>query len=298
MVQHRVGLGQFIALPLARDHMQELQPAQCLEIFQGGNQGIQIVAVDGPHIIETQLLEQRGGRHQPLGMALEAAGQFQHGRHVLQHRFADILRRRIEPARQQAGQIAVQRADRRGNRHIVVVQHHQHIDAGSHPGIVQGFERHPRRHRAVADDRDMLPVGTGVARSHGHAEHGRYGSGRMRRAEIVVAGFAAPGKARNAPLLAQPGHLLAPARQYLVRIGLMAHVPDQPVVGRIEHFVQGDGELYCSQVGRQMAARLRDGLQNELAQLRGKLFELRTIQHAQVGRTIDVFERDSRHTDS
>ena len=65
----------------------------------------------------------------------------------------------------------------------------------------------------------------------------------MRRAKRVVLALGAPREAREAAFLAQGADAAAAAGDDLVRIGLVAHVPDQPVVGGIEHMVQRDGEF-------------------------------------------------------
>ena len=68
------------------------------------------------------------------------------------------------------------------------------------------------------------------SRGHRHAEPGRDRGGGMRRAERVVFAFGAPGEAGKPALLAQRADAVAPAGQDLVRIGLVADIPDQPVV--------------------------------------------------------------------
>ena len=97
----------------------------------------------------------------------------------------------------------------------------------------------------------------------------------MRGAEGVVLALVAARKAGDAAELAQRGHALAPAGQDLVRIGLVAHVPDQPVVRRVEDVMQRDRELDRAEVRRQMAAGLRHALEDELAQLDGELLAAR-----------------------
>ena len=47
---------------------------------------------------------------------------------------------------------------------------------------------------------------------------------------------------------------IAPPGQDLVRIGLMADVPDQPVARRIEHRVEGNRQLDHAERGAEMAA--------------------------------------------
>ena len=90
-----------------------------------------------------------------------------------------------------------------------------------------------------------------------HAERGRDRGRRMRGAEGVVLALVAARKARDAAELAQRRHPLAPAGQDLVRIGLVADVPDQAVVRRVEDVVQRDRQLDRAEVRREVAAGLR-----------------------------------------
>ncbi len=56
----------------------------------------------------------------------------------------------------------------------------------------------------------------------------------------------------------------------LVRIGLVAHIPDQLVTGGVIHIVQGDRQLDRAQPGGEVAAAGADALDQEFAQLRGQ----------------------------
>ena len=78
-------------------------------------------------------------------------------------------------------------------------------------------------------------------------------------------------------------------------IRLMAYVPHQPVVRRLEYVMKRNRKLDGTQVGRQVPTSTRDGLQDELAQLVSQLFELSAIQATQVGRRINLFEADVAH---
>ena len=71
---------------------------------------------------------------------------------------------------------------------------------------------------------------------------------------IVVTFFPA-GETRQPAQLTQAAHAFAPTRQNFVRIGLMAHVPDQAIFRGVKHIVQRHGELYRAQVGTQVATR-------------------------------------------
>ena len=65
----------------------------------------------------------------------------------------------------------------------------------------------------------------------------------MRRAEGVVFALRALGEARQAVRLAQGADPVAAAGEDLVRVGLVAHVPDQPVARRVEHVMQRHRQL-------------------------------------------------------
>ena len=71
----------------------------------------------------------------------------------------------------------------------------------------------------------------------------------MRGAERVVVALGALGETREAAALAQGADAVAPAGEDLVRIGLVADVPDQPVARGVEDPVQGDGQLDDAKAG-------------------------------------------------
>ena len=148
---------------------------------------------------------------------------------------------------------------------MVVVEHDQHVQAGD-AGIVQGLISHARTQGAVANDRHHLARLAAQLGRFGHAQRGRDAGGRMRRAKGVVGALFALGKAADAALLAQAAHARAAPGQDFVRIGLMAHVPDQAVVRRVVHMVQGHGQLDRAQIGTQVSARAGHGVQQKIAQ--------------------------------
>ena len=127
------------------------------------------------------------------------------------------LRRVVDAPGQQAREVVGQRADRRRDRHLVVVQDHQQV--GVHrAGVVHRLERHAGRHGAVADHRDRTcgfsPLRLAATAMPSAAE---IEVRRVRGAESVVLRLAAPREAGDAVQHAQPRHLLAPAGEDLVR---------------------------------------------------------------------------------
>ena len=63
------------------------------------------------------------------------------------------------------------------------------------------------------------------------------------------------GKRREAALLLDGVELVAAAGEHLVRIGLVADVPDEAVARRVEDVVQRDGELDRAEARRRNGRR-------------------------------------------
>ncbi len=118
----------------------------------------------------------------------------------------------------------------------------------------------------------------------------------MGGAERIVFALGALGEARKARALAQGADAVAAAGEDLVRIGLVADIPDQDVVGGLEDVVQGDRQLDHAQARAQMAAGVRDRVDHLGTQLIGELAQLARLQGAQVGGNVDGVEQWSfRH---
>ena len=113
----------------------------------------------------------------------------------------------------------------------------------------------------------------------------------MRGAERVVFALGALGEAGQAAARAQGADAVAAAGQDLVRIGLVADVPDQPVAGRIEHVVQRNRQLDHAKAGAEMAAGHRDGIDRLLAQLVRHLAKLARLELPEVVRGLDLVEQ-------
>ena len=113
----------------------------------------------------------------------------------------------------------------------------------------------------------------------------------MGRAERIVFALAAAGEAGQAALLAQRADAVPPPGQDLVRVGLVADVPDHLVHRRIEHGVQGDGEFDHAERGAEMAAGDGDGIHGFAAQFGGKLLKLLSREISHVRRDTDPIQQ-------
>jgi len=96
----------------------------------------------------------------------------------------------------------------------------------------------------------------------------------MAHAEGVERAFAASGEGSE-PVFALDGlQPVAASGQDFMRIGLMPHVPHQPVMRRLKDIMERDRELDRSQTGGEVATHLAYGLNQVLTQLGGERFEI------------------------
>ncbi|CAG9212845.1 hypothetical protein PSP6_310082 [Paraburkholderia tropica] len=291
VVQDRVGFGELVALAFLRHHVQELRAAQFLDVLQRGDQRVEVVTVDRADVVEAEFFEQRGRHDHALRVLFELAGEIEHRRRVTQHALHARASGGVEAARHQAREMAIERAHRRRNRHVVVVEDDEQRHVVFDARVVHRLEGHAGRHRAVTDHGDARGVFALELARDGHAERRRNRRARVRGAEGVVVGFVAFREARNAAELTQRRHLVAAARENLVRVGLMAHVPDDAVARRVEHVMKRDRQFDRTKVGRQVAARLRDAVENEGTQFVGKRLQLAAIKAAQIRRVVNGFQQ-------
>ncbi len=286
------GLGRLVALALLGDDVDEDRPfRRVAHVLQHRQEVLEIVPVDRADIVEAELLEQRAAGDE-AARVLDPAGDgaVHRLRQVRGQLLAAPAHVHVGAPGDETGEIGAHAADGRGDRHVVVVEDDDQPLAHA-AGIVHRLVGHAGRHRAVADDGDHVVVAARQVARHGHAEAGRDRGRGMRRAERVVLALGALGEAREPAALAQRADAVAPAGQDLVRIGLVADVPDQPVVRRVEDVVQRHRQLDHAEAGAEMAAGHRYGLDRLLAELGGELGELGVVELPQILGAADLIEK-------
>src|SRR5947209_894540 len=101
-------------------------------------------------------------------------------------------------------------------------------------GLINRFHRHSAREGCIADQSDDVVILTFAIARDRHPQRSGEGSRSMAGAERVVFRFVAPQKAADAAVLFYGRKLFAAPRQNLMRVGLMADVPNQTVARRIK----------------------------------------------------------------
>lgn len=106
----------------------------------------------------------------------------------------------------------------------------------------------------------------------------------MAGAERVVLGFFSAKKSRESAVLLYCMELVAAASKDLVRVSLVADVPNQTVARSVENVMHRHRELYRTQAGAGMAADAGTSLKNELPYLIGYLLKVFDAELSKVGR--------------
>ena len=150
-------------------------------------------------------------------------------------------------------------------------------------GVVERLEGDAAGERTVADHGDDLavladPLAHRLLEPDRVADRGRGVAG----AHDVVLGLGDRAERRQAAVLADRLEPVAAAGQDLVRVGLVADVPEDLVARRVEQAVERDRELAGAEVGAEVAADLADRVDDQLADLLGDLLELLVVEPLQV----------------
>src|SRR5690606_7894934 len=111
--------------------------------------------------------------------------------------------------------------------------------------------------------------------------------------------FRTLGEAGETPTLPQRTYTVAALAENLVRIGLVADIPYQPVLRRVEDVMQRDRQLDDAEPGAEMPTRHRHRVDGLEPQFIGKLAKFALGQLAKVfGRTDRVEKRRLWHFQS
>ena len=113
----------------------------------------------------------------------------------------------------------------------------------------------------------------------------------MGRAKRIVLAFRTFGETGQSAFLTQRTNAIAPPGQDFMRIGLMPHVPDDPVGRRVEDVVKRHGQFDHAKSSAEMTSGLRNRIDQFGAQFRCHLREITRRQSPEVGGDPDVVQK-------
>ena len=276
------------AASLLRNRVQQHGLVLALQELEGFNQQRQVVPIQRPVVAEAELLEQHARPDQSFGCLFRLA------RHVPDRLAAKPL--------QQSGRAIVQSRDRRIGHNLVkvlrnrphvfvdrpriVVQHHDQ-PPGLRGNVVQRLKRDAVGKRRVPAQRHNVFLAARHVPRHGHAQRCAQRRARMSRAVAVMFALRTQHEAVQSPRLPDGLEPVVAAGQNLVHIRLVAHVEDKAVPRRVEDVVHRQRQFHHAQVRANMPAGLGNAEDQPLANLFGKLRQLRNSQPLYIHRRLD-----------
>ena len=176
-----------------------------------------------------------------------------------------------------------------GDGHGVVIEDDNQVPVKP-PGVVQALVSKTPGQGPVADDRHHVVVPSLEEVCLGHPQGGGDGGAAVAAGEHVVGALFPVGEARQAPLLPDGGKPGVPPGEQLVGVALMAHIPHNGVLGRVEGQAQGHGELHHPQVRGQVPPVVGDRIDDGSPDLLAQGFQLLPVQGFQILRRTDLLQ--------
>ena len=170
-------------------------------VLEHRQQVVEIVPVDRAYVVEAQFLEQRPAGHHAAGEFLGLADGVVHpAAHLLDDAAGEAADAEIFGRRHHARQIGRKSADRRRDRHVVIVEDHDQAIARLR-SVVHRLIGHPCAHRAVADHRDAPPGLALQLVGDGKAQRRRNRGRGVRSAKRIILTLGPLGEAAQAAAL-------------------------------------------------------------------------------------------------
>ena len=207
---------------------------------------VEVVAGHDADVGQAEILEQLARLRQPDDRGAQPLGPLEERATDHRHPFdrAVVGALALLPRARQLDlrQVLRERPDRRADRHLVVVDDDEHLGLAL-ADVVEGLEGQAAHQRGIADDdRDALQAVAQVA-GLGQTLGDRQPGPGVAAVEDVVLRLGAAREAADPVQLAERAEAIQSPGQELVRVGLVAGVPDDPVARRLEESMQGDGQL-------------------------------------------------------
>ena len=260
------------------------------------------MSIDGADVAEAHLFKEHPTVQEPFHRVLQLRDRITRhladDRQLVQQPVHVALEAVVERCRSRLVEILRQSAHARTNSHLVVVQNDEQVFL-EFRRVVHRLEDDARGQRSVANDRDRFATALSeqvIPRLH--PQYGRDARPRMARHEQVVLALVWIRETHQAPLGPDRTELREPPCDELVRIDLMPGVPDQPVLREVVDLVQREAQFDHAQVAREVSRPLRHEVAQRLANLVGKLQQLRVSQPAQIARRVNLRQQFIVHNHS
>src|SRR5687768_2768802 len=265
------------SFPLLGDDVNQTRTAEVAHGRESIDERVEIVSIDRTEVSEAKLLEEHAWSekrlHALFPFLYEGRDAGALCRRCVQNSADGRTQAIVERVALNRREILRHRADVRRDRHLVVVQHDDEV-APRCTGVVEALVRKPAGKRAITEYRDDLERFAVQIAAGRHSQSCRDRRGCVSGAERVELAFAALQKSGESVFLTQRLHAVISAGEKLVRISLVADVPDDLVSWRVEHRMNRNGKLDYAEPGADVSAGARANFDETLTNCRRKLAQL------------------------
>ena len=265
-----------------------------LRILEQPDHLIDVGSIHRSEVLDAEILQQRAAGHQNCLEAVlcppDALDRpVSRNRKLPQGIFRDFLEISVPFARPQVRQIRAQTAHIPGYGHPVVIEDNDEVGLQVRC-IVDRLVDHAARRGSIADDRnDRIILTCQIPRADNSESRGDRG-GAVSGVKHVAAALRPLRKSGHTAQLPQRGEPLLASGQDLVRVGLMAHIPDQAVLLRVKSEMKGHRQLHHAKIRRQMSARYGQFFNQKLPDLLCQLRELIVRDLPDIARLINLLQ--------
>ena len=230
-----VGLGRTVAATLLRPDVDDRRAGQAQGAPQRLEQRVEVVAGHDADVGDPEILEQLPGLGEVDDRLAQPPAELEHGpadeRDPFDRRVVRALALLPGVRELDLAQVLGERADRGADRHLVVVDHDQHLRLAL-ADVVEGLERQSAHQCGIADDhRDPLQPMSDVARLREPLGDGQ-ARARVAAVEHVVRRLRPSREPADPVQLAERAESFETTGEQLVRVGLMARVPHDVIAWR------------------------------------------------------------------
>ncbi len=124
--------------------------------------------------------------------------------------------------------------------------------------VIKRLQSHSAGERTVTDDSDYALSAAGKVARLRHSQSCADRGGPMAGIEGIMRAFVMPWESADTSQLPQGGELFTPSCEEFVRVTLMAHIPDDLIMRRLEDPVKRDSQLHHTQGSGKVAAGAGD----------------------------------------
>ena len=271
----------------------------CLEKLEGADQQGNVVTVDRSEIAKTKVLEEDARQedlfHSGLDLVREMTGAL--AANPFDELSGLIMQVSVGRTGGDAVEIGRNSSGVLGDRPLIIVEDNDQA-LGGLGDIVESFVADAAGEGCVPGDRDHVFLAAVHIACRRHAKCCGEGRTGMSGPVAVVGAFGAEQESVESAMLPHGVHLLAPSRQDLVDVTLMADVEEELVGGGLEDPMKRNREFDHPQVRSKMAAGLGQRPDQLLANLLRKAGEILFGEFLEIGGRVDPVKQTRGTHDS